>query len=144
MQDLKGDNLAAPDIVDRSTFQVQLDALRIREKAHTRARRRSDGQQLRLARLDRLWAARGVGRFAGRLAARVERQGPCARQRPSHVAVVSTEGWLFGRLGNRPAVGQRSPAAGNFKNVFTVRRAVRGLRPACGCRTLPECSTLLG
>jgi len=29
-------NDAAPDIVDRKTFQAQLDALRVREKAHTR------------------------------------------------------------------------------------------------------------
>jgi predicted dithiol-disulfide oxidoreductase (DUF899 family) len=30
------DDLAAPDIVDRSAFQAELDALRLREKAHTR------------------------------------------------------------------------------------------------------------
>jgi predicted dithiol-disulfide oxidoreductase (DUF899 family) len=30
------DELGVPDIVDRSTFQAQLDALRVREKAHTR------------------------------------------------------------------------------------------------------------
>jgi predicted dithiol-disulfide oxidoreductase (DUF899 family) len=30
------DELAAPKVVDRSTFQAKLDALRIREKAHTR------------------------------------------------------------------------------------------------------------
>jgi predicted dithiol-disulfide oxidoreductase (DUF899 family) len=30
------DALGAPNIVDRSTFQAQLDALRIREKSHTR------------------------------------------------------------------------------------------------------------
>jgi predicted dithiol-disulfide oxidoreductase (DUF899 family) len=30
------DELAAPKIVDRSTFHVELDALRVREKAHTR------------------------------------------------------------------------------------------------------------
>jgi hypothetical protein len=27
--------IRAPKIVDRSTFQVELDALRVREKAHT-------------------------------------------------------------------------------------------------------------
>ena len=36
MQDFKKDELGAPKIVDRSTFQAELDALRIREKAHTR------------------------------------------------------------------------------------------------------------
>jgi predicted dithiol-disulfide oxidoreductase (DUF899 family) len=42
------DELAAPQIVDRSTFQAELDKLRVREKVHTRegdaiaaARRRS-------------------------------------------------------------------------------------------------------
>jgi predicted dithiol-disulfide oxidoreductase (DUF899 family) len=31
-----GNELAAPRVVDRSTFQAELDALRVREKAHTR------------------------------------------------------------------------------------------------------------
>ena len=31
-----GDELEAPKIVDRSTFQAELDALRVREKTHTR------------------------------------------------------------------------------------------------------------
>ncbi len=30
------DELGAPKVVDRSTFQAELDALRVREKAHTR------------------------------------------------------------------------------------------------------------
>ncbi len=30
------DELGAPQVVDRSTFQAELDALRVREKAHTR------------------------------------------------------------------------------------------------------------
>ncbi|WP_192356453.1 DUF899 family protein [Mesorhizobium mediterraneum] len=36
MQDFMRDELGAPKIVDRSTFQAELDALRVREKAHTR------------------------------------------------------------------------------------------------------------
>jgi hypothetical protein len=36
MKDIMSDELAAPKIVDRSTFQAELDALRVREKAHTR------------------------------------------------------------------------------------------------------------
>jgi predicted dithiol-disulfide oxidoreductase (DUF899 family) len=32
----KKDDIASPDVVDRKTFQRKLDALRIREKAHTR------------------------------------------------------------------------------------------------------------
>jgi Bacterial protein of unknown function (DUF899) len=36
MTDIIGDELGAPKIVDRATFQAELDALRVREKAHTR------------------------------------------------------------------------------------------------------------
>src|ERR1700731_5195143 len=35
-KDIMRDELGAPKIVDRSTFQAELDALRVREKAHTR------------------------------------------------------------------------------------------------------------
>jgi predicted dithiol-disulfide oxidoreductase (DUF899 family) len=36
MTDFMSDELGEPKIVDRSTFQAELDALRVREKAHTR------------------------------------------------------------------------------------------------------------
>jgi len=36
MKDIMRYELGAPKIVDRSTFQIELDALRVREKAHTR------------------------------------------------------------------------------------------------------------
>src|ERR1700726_4545767 len=36
MKDFMRDELGALQIVDRSTFQAELDALRVREKAHTR------------------------------------------------------------------------------------------------------------
>jgi predicted dithiol-disulfide oxidoreductase (DUF899 family) len=36
MKGVMRDELGAPKIVDRTTFQVELDALRVREKAHTR------------------------------------------------------------------------------------------------------------
>ena len=36
MNDIMRGDLAAPGIVDRSTFQAKLDALRVREKAHTK------------------------------------------------------------------------------------------------------------
>jgi len=36
MKDIMRDELAAPKTVDRSTFQAELEALRVREKAHTR------------------------------------------------------------------------------------------------------------
>src|SRR5438876_5313021 len=36
MKDIMREELGAPKIVDRSTFQTELDALRVREKAHTR------------------------------------------------------------------------------------------------------------
>ncbi len=35
MEDIRRDELGAPQIVDRSAFQAELDALRLREKAHT-------------------------------------------------------------------------------------------------------------
>ncbi len=37
MTNANGDTLGAPKVVDRATFQAALDAVRIREKAHTRA-----------------------------------------------------------------------------------------------------------
>src|SRR6516162_10932376 len=36
MKDIMRNELGAPKIVDRSTFQAELDALRVREKAHMR------------------------------------------------------------------------------------------------------------
>lgn len=36
MKEIMSEEIGAPNIVDRSTFQAQLDALRVREKAHTR------------------------------------------------------------------------------------------------------------
>src|SRR5579872_3153271 len=36
MTDIMRGELGAPKIVDRTTFQADLDALRVREKAHTR------------------------------------------------------------------------------------------------------------
>jgi predicted dithiol-disulfide oxidoreductase (DUF899 family) len=36
MNDVAKHELAAPEVVDRSVFQAQLDALRVREKSHTR------------------------------------------------------------------------------------------------------------
>src|SRR5689334_22375883 len=36
MQDSMGSEPAAPAVVDRATFQAEMDMLRVREKAHTR------------------------------------------------------------------------------------------------------------
>src|SRR5438445_4268688 len=36
MKNIMRDKLGAPKMVDRSTFQAELNALRVREKAHTR------------------------------------------------------------------------------------------------------------
>jgi len=36
MKDFMRDELGAPKVVDRNTFQAELDALRVREKAHTK------------------------------------------------------------------------------------------------------------
>jgi len=45
MTDVMRDELGAPQVVDRRTFQAELDALRMREKAHTR-----DGDAIAAAR----------------------------------------------------------------------------------------------
>ena len=45
MKDSMRDELGAPKVVDRNTFQAELDALRVREKAHTR-----DGDAIAAAR----------------------------------------------------------------------------------------------
>ena len=45
MKDVMKDGIRAPKVVDRSTFQAELDALRIREKSHTR-----DGDAMAAAR----------------------------------------------------------------------------------------------
>src|SRR5439155_705803 len=65
------------------------------------ARRRGDGQQLPVGRLDRLRAAGDVGGLAHRLATMVGRQAAYAYQWTSHLPVVSPEGRVFGRPGNR-------------------------------------------
>src|SRR5215467_15824300 len=36
MNDITSENLATPEIVDRSAFEAEIAALRVREKAHTR------------------------------------------------------------------------------------------------------------
>src|SRR5579863_433340 len=36
MKNFTREELAAPKVVDRNTFEAELDALRVREKAHTR------------------------------------------------------------------------------------------------------------
>jgi hypothetical protein len=36
MKETRRDKLGAPKRVDRNTFQAELDAVRVREKAHTR------------------------------------------------------------------------------------------------------------
>jgi hypothetical protein len=41
MKQIMRDVLGAPKVVDRATFQAELDALRVREKAHTREATRS-------------------------------------------------------------------------------------------------------
>ena len=56
--------------------------------------RRGDGQQLRIARLDRLRAARNLGGLADRLAT-VERQASLPYRWTSHRPVVSPEGRAF-------------------------------------------------
>jgi hypothetical protein len=43
MAETTRDELGAPNVVDRATFQAELDALRVREKAHTHMGDSSNG-----------------------------------------------------------------------------------------------------
>ena len=76
----------------------------LRDLLDVDARRRGDGQQLPAARPDRLRAAGDVGGLAHRLATTVGRQAAYAYRWTSHLAVVSPEGRVFGRPGNRQAL----------------------------------------
>jgi uncharacterized protein DUF899 len=90
--------------------QVRHDASRLlpatgmeglRDLLDDKARRRSDGQQLRLARPDRLWAAGEVGGFTDRLATMAERRAQLPYSRTPHCSVARREGRAFGRLVDR-------------------------------------------
>src|SRR6202050_1625467 len=62
MTDSIRDELGAPKIVDRSTFQAELDALRVREKAHTREGDAIAAARRRLPMVEVDGAARLVGK----------------------------------------------------------------------------------
>ena len=65
----------------------------------------------RVARLDRLWAAGGVGGLAGRLAATAEGRAPLPYRWTSHRPVAPREGRAFRRSGNRQALNPMRDAA---------------------------------
>ena len=50
MKEILRNHIGAPKIVDRGTFQAELDTLRIREKAHTR-----EGDAIAAARRGSRW-----------------------------------------------------------------------------------------
>ena len=68
----------------------------LRDLLDDQARRRGDGQQLSVARFDRLRSAGDVGGLAGRLAATAERRAPLPYRWTSHRPVASPEGRVFG------------------------------------------------
>jgi predicted dithiol-disulfide oxidoreductase (DUF899 family) len=70
MKDVIRDELGAPKIVDRCTFQAELDALRVREKAHTREGDAIAAARRRLPMVEVYGAAGDMGGLADRLAAR--------------------------------------------------------------------------
>ncbi len=92
MTDIMRDEFGAPQVVDRSTFDAELDALRVRQKAHTRegdviaaARRRlpngGDGPEPQTDWPERPGRAPGCFRrpsTAGRLLFHVEHRPSCA------------------------------------------------------------------
>src|SRR5262249_44895149 len=72
------------------------------------ARRRGDGQQLRVARPDGLRAAGDVGRLAARLATPGARRAPVPYRGTSHRPVAAPAGRVCGRPGNRQALTRAS------------------------------------
>jgi hypothetical protein len=78
----------------------------LRDLLDDEARRRGDGQQLSVARLDRLRAAGDAGGFAHRLATTVGRQAAHAHRWTSYRPMVSSEGRVFGRPGNRQGLNR--------------------------------------
>ena len=95
----------------------------LRDLLDDEARRRGDGQQLRVARPDRLRAAGDVGGLAGRLATTAERQAQLPYRWTSHRPVASPEGRVFRRSGGRQALN-RATISWTFRQ--TPRR---GLQP---------------
>ena len=84
MNDMR-DELAAPKIVERSTFEAELKKLRVREKAHTRGGDAIAAARRRLPMVEvdgdtPLVGERGAGTpDAHRLLLHVARRPPCAR-----------------------------------------------------------------
>src|SRR5262245_23087378 len=78
----------------------------LRDVLDDAARRRGDGQQLCFTRHDGLRAAGDVGGLADRLATTVERRARLPYRWTSHRPVVSPEGRVFGRPGNRQALNR--------------------------------------
>jgi hypothetical protein len=76
---MRRDKAAAPAVVDRSTFQAELDALRVREKVHTREGDAIAAARRRLPMVEMVSAIQlmGEGRRAG--ASIVVRAGAGAR-----------------------------------------------------------------
>src|ERR1700746_3279356 len=106
------DQLGAPEVVDRNTFQAELDALRVREKGHTREGDAIAAARRRLPMVEVDGATPLIGeRGAGTLVDAFEGRGmvvayyfmwskcyPAPEPRP---AMGSPQGWVFGRFGHR-------------------------------------------
>jgi len=109
MEDIMRVGLAAPEIVDRSVFQEQLDALRIREKAHTRegdaiaaARRR-----LPMVEVDpttKLIGPQGPVTLLDTFEGRRQLIAYYFMWRDSHRSVAPRASRVFRRLGNQQAL----------------------------------------
>ena len=116
MKDTTRNEPEVPAVVDRGTFQAELDALRVREKAHTREGDAIAAARRRLPMVEVDGAAGDVGGLAHRLAATVGRQAAYAYRRASNVAVVAAEGRTFRRSGHRqPLTSSRTTATGNAR-----------------------------
>jgi len=123
----------APDRHDAPRLLSATGIRCLRDLLDDDARRRGDGQQLPVARLDRLRAAGAVGALADRLAATVGRGAAYADRWASHLPMVTPEGRTFRRSGHWPPLTsfQRgvTPVAGkSFRRLIPQGRGVRNAR----------------
>ncbi len=126
MEDFMRDELGAPKIVDRGAFHTVLDALRIREKAHTRegdaiaaARRKLPmveadgttpliGERGAVTLLDTFEGRRMLIAYYFMWHTGHPAPEQCEGCTWVTSQVVSSEGWVFGRPGSRPALSEVS------------------------------------
>jgi Bacterial protein of unknown function (DUF899) len=115
-----------PGVHDAHRFLPATRNESVRDLLDDEARRRGDGQQLSVARLDRLWAAGEVGGLADGLATAARGRTQLPYRWAPHRAVVPPEGRVFRRSGNRKALKPRK------SRRYKARRTIRSFfAPRC-------------